>query len=288
MFWLLGVVLTALYAMSLFGAGLLGLTLSGVMSTVAWILGLAIAYVVSGINIVNEWDRRPVLLFGRYVRTIGPGLCWVDPAFHRVLDDISVQDMISDLKVENVQTMDNVRLNIICVLTTRINSENVRKFVVEVHDGWQATTDRAIASVTEAVGLHDLDQILHNRLEFSEKVKEALQKKVQNWGLEVLAVEIKDFKIADADIERAIAMEAKALKEAEAELKRSEMQLKIAEQLKAAAEVYDEETWRLKGFETLIELTRSAENNTVLIPTSVIDVLARAGGDSAKLAPRLP
>ncbi|MBI4991782.1 MAG: SPFH domain-containing protein [Candidatus Harrisonbacteria bacterium] len=294
MFWVSSVVSTALYVLSFFSEKLFGLTMPW-MNVYVWLAGVALSYALSGINIVNEWDRRPVLLFGRYIKTIGPGLCWVDPAFHRVLEDVSVQDMISDLKAENVQTKDNVRLNIIFVLTTRINSENVRKFVVEVHNGRQATIDRAVASVTETVSQHDLDHILHNRVDFSKKVKETLQSKVQNWGVEVSAVEIRDFKIADEEIERSVAMKAKALKEAEGELARSEMQLKIAEHLKMAAAAYDEETWRLKGFETLIELTRSAENNTVLIPTSIIDCLARLGAPEgmdgrvpSKVTPRLP
>lgn len=58
---------------------------------------------------------------------------------------------------------------------------------------------------------------------------------MSQWGVLVYAVEIKDLKVADPDIERSIAMKARAVKEAEAELKRAEMQVEIARQLKEAA-----------------------------------------------------
>ena len=189
-----------------------------------------------------------------------------------------MQDVVEELKVENVQTHDNVRLNILGVLTTRIHPDNVKKYIVEVQDADNALNERANAAVTEAVGRGTLDDILGKRDEFSKKVKEALMSKVQQWGIEVKAIEIKDFKIADTDIEKSIAMKARAEKEAQAELKRAEMQKQIAEQLREAAHIYDPETWRLKGLETLIELCRSAQNNTVLVPTDLLSSLAKLAG----------
>ncbi len=238
-------------------------------------IGVVALYALSGINIIKEWMRRPVLLFGKYNRTAGPGFCWIEPAFHSVMSDVSVQDVTQELHVENVQTHDNVRLNIFGVLTTRIHPDNVRSYVVEVKDAERATTQRANTAVTEIVGRYTLDRILNERDTFSVQVQEALRSKVQVWGIDVKAVEIKDLKVADPDIERSIAMKAKAIKEAEAELKRAEMQAEIATQLQIAAQNYDESAWRLKGLEVLIEMSRSAQNNTIMIPTDLLSSLAK-------------
>lgn len=277
MFWGLSVMWSVLW----FLAYLLGFNYSP-LTPPFFLLGFAVIYVLSGINVIKEWERRPVLLFGKYAKTAGPGLEWIEPAVHTLLDDVSVQDTVEELKVENVQTHDNVRLNILGVLTTRIHPDNVKKYVVEVEDAENALSERANAAVTEAVGRGTLDDILGKRDEFSTKVKEALVSKVQQWGIEVKAVEIKDFKIADTDIEKSIAMKARAEKEAQAELKRAEMQKQIAEQLKEAAHTYDADAWRLKGLETLIELCRSAQNNTVLIPTELLGSLANIAGIDIK------
>lgn len=237
---------------------------------IVWILGLIAIYGFCGINIINEWDRRPFLLFGRYKRTAGPGFAWVDPAFHKSLEDVFVRDSVYELEIGNVQTHDNVPISFQLILTIRVKEDAVRRFVVEIDDGFDAVQQRALASVTEEVGNSELDNILHKRSDFYVKVREDLQKKVDNWGVLVTAVELKDIKITDPSIEQAIAMKARARKEADAELTRAEMQGQIAKMLRTASESFDDATWRLKNMEVLIELCRSATNNTIMIPTDLL------------------
>lgn len=273
MFWYLAVFWTIV-----FGGGLVGeatkIIQHSPINIFVYLVVLPVLYVLSGIHAIKEWERRPVLLFGKYSQTAGPGLVWIEPAFHTIMDEVSVQDIVKQLEVPNVPTHDNVRLTLKLALTTKIDPANVKQLIVQVQNPNQATTQRAIATVTEVVGKNQLDYILGERVEFSTTVKDALAAKVTTWGIQVKAVEINDFKIADPEIEKAIAMKAKALKEAEAELKRAEMQVKIAEQLKIAAETYDDKTWRLKGLETLVELCRSAQNNTILLSTDLLQGLA--------------
>jgi regulator of protease activity HflC (stomatin/prohibitin superfamily) len=97
---------------------------------------------------------------------------------------------------------------------------------------------------------------------------------VKEWGVTVTAVEITDIKITDSSIEQAIALKAKAQKEADAELERALRQPEISKHLNAAAQILTADGWRLKGFEVLVEMTRSAENNTILIPTEITSMLA--------------
>jgi regulator of protease activity HflC (stomatin/prohibitin superfamily) len=235
---------------------------------------LLLCWAFAGIHIINEWERRPVLRLGRYVGTAGPGLVWIEPLLHSVLSAITVQDVARPLTVENVQTHDNVRVTIMAVLTTRIAAENVRQAVVAVKGVADATLQRAQATLVEVGAASVLDDLLANREAITSRVKAALASKVSTWGVDVVAVEIKDFRIADADVERAIAMKARAEKEAQAELKRAELQGEIVARLNEAATHLTEDGWRLKAFETLTELTRSAQNNTVLIPTHVLDWLS--------------
>lgn len=246
------------------GAGmpLVGLT--------GYLAGLALIYVLCGINVVREWLRRPVLLFGRYVKTIGPGLAWVDPIFHRCLADVAVRDVVNELRIGGVQTHDNVPISFNLIMTTRVDETRVRDFIVEVAGGYEATRQRALASVTEVVGNHELDAILHDRAKFYGEVRESLQAKVADWGVKVRAVELKDIQITDEQIQQAIAMKARAGKEADAELVRATMQSQIAAKLVQAAAALTPDAWRLKELEVLIELTRSAQNNSILIPTSLL------------------
>jgi regulator of protease activity HflC (stomatin/prohibitin superfamily) len=253
-----------------------------------YLLGLAVLYLFAGINVVREWDRRPILLFGRYVRTIGPGLAWVDPIFHRPLDDIAVRDVVNELRIGGVQTHDNVPISFNLVMTSRVGEERIMDFVVQVANGYEATRQRALASVTEIVGNHELDAILHDRAKFYTEVRDSLQTKVASWGVIVKAVELKDIQITDEQIQQAIAMKARAGKEADAELVRAAMQLHIAGKLVEAAAALTPDAWRLKELEVLVELTRSAQNNTILVPTTLLKGMEDIGAAVGRTAVKSP
>ncbi|MDP9121119.1 MAG: SPFH domain-containing protein [Acidobacteriota bacterium] len=282
-FWVAGAAWTALAFISHFlaegGAAVPRIGLLG------YLLGLVCLYLLGGINIVSEWQRRPIMLLGRYVKTLGPGLSWVDPVLHRRLDDVAVRDVVNELRIGGVQTHDNVPISFNLIMTTRVDEARVKDFVVQVANGYEATRQRALASVTEVVGNHELDAILHNRDRFYVEVRDSLQEKVASWGVKVQAVELKDLQITDEQIQQAIAMKARAGKEADAELVRAAMQLHIAAKLVEAGAALTPDAWRLKELEVLVELTRSAQNNTILVPTSLLRGMEEL---SAARLPALP
>lgn len=268
-----------LYAIVVLGGSFGFMTVFGTNpATVAGVDGvlLTVGYLAMGLRVVNEWERRPVLFLGKYSKTAGPGLVWADPLLHSYLDPEDVCDRVTQLEVPNVQTKDNVPISFKLVLTTRVAADRVRDFVVKVEDGLKATRSRTISSVTECVGKSDLDAILHGRDVLSEQIKIILTERVKEWGVEITAIELTDIKITDASIEQAIAMKARARKEADAELARAEAQRQIAIELKEAAAQFDDATWRLKNLETLVELCRSAENNTIIIPSDLLQSFKNA------------
>jgi regulator of protease activity HflC (stomatin/prohibitin superfamily) len=241
-----------------------------------FIIGLLVWYLICWINFINEWERRPYLRFGRYAGTAGPGPVLIEPIFNKILADVPVQDVVEEVPVEHVQTKDNVGVSLVGLLTYRINQEKVKDAVVEVEDITDAIQQRGLSALTDVVGTVDLDHLLENRGNFCEEIKKVLSTRIGEWGVTVKAFELKSFKITDSEVENAIAMKAKAKKEGEAELTRAHMQKQIAEALNEAAETYDDEGRWLKGMETLVELCRSAQNNTVLIPTDLTGSLANA------------
>jgi regulator of protease activity HflC (stomatin/prohibitin superfamily) len=240
-----------------------------------WLLVLVAIYVLSGLRIVREWERLPVLLFGKYKTTLTPGLKWYDPIFHTFLDRVTIQDTVSELEVKNVQTRDNVPISFTVVVTKRVEESKVRDFVVQVEDGDDAVDTRAQVAAIESVGTKNLDDILHDRSAFAQVVEEALRPKIDKWGIMVLAVEISDLEITDESIKQAIAMKARAKKEAEGDLERAGMQLEIARKLAEAGGEYTPEARWLKGLEVMIEMTRSANNNTIIIPTDGVNDMAK-------------
>lgn len=241
-------------------------------------------YALNWLHAIKEWNRRPVLRFGRYVRTMGPGLCMLEPLFHDTLDDIPVQDVVVNIPVPNIQTMDNVGVGVEAVLTYRVDEAKVKDAVVEVEDVSSAVPQRALSTMNDIGSVTGLNQFLEHRAQFGIAVVEKLKERVAKWGVTIQALELKSFKINDPEIEKAIAMKARAEKEAAAELTRAEMQSKIAAKLNEAATTYNDQGKWLKELEVLIELCRSANNNTILLPTNLQGSLGALSGMLPKVA----
>lgn len=246
------------------------------MPFIVLVMGLAVAYLISGVNIINEWDRRGVMRLGKYVRTAGPGFAWIDPVLHKTLTDRTIRDTVKKIEIEHLQTHDNVPIALKMVLTWK--HSDVKASIVNVLYSESALEERAFAAVTHAVGECQLDELMHKRGALQGQIATTLQAAVSGWGMDIIAVQVKDLQITDEAIGEAISMKARASKEADAELVRAKMQLQIAEHLNAAAKEYTADGKWLKGLETITELTRSAENNTVLVPTSMIEMLSGARG----------
>ena len=240
----------------------------------AYLVGFICVYAICWINIVNEWERRIVMRFGKYVRTLGPGISFVEPIFNHVLDDISIQDDTLEISVEHMQTQDNVGVAIIGMLTYCVDSAKVKESLFNVENVYESLEQRALSTLNDEGGKVNLDRLLTERDKFCDDIKKILAARVSAWGLIIKAFELKAFKITDPAIENAIAMKAKAKKEGEAELERAHIQEQVAIALNKAAETYSEKGHWLKGIETLVEMTRSAQNNTVISPSDLMSTLA--------------
>jgi regulator of protease activity HflC (stomatin/prohibitin superfamily) len=236
-----------------------------------YLLGLLPIYFFCGLNIIDQWNRRGVMRLGKYAGNIGPGLCWIDPAFCRIVEEVSLRDEVWDLELKSVLTKDNVPISLNLVLTTHV--VDVDDYIVNVDGADSAVESRALAAATQLVGENDLATMLHDRENLHEDLKALVHKKVEEWGVCIVASELSDPKITDPEIEKAISLKARAQKEGEAELARAQMQEQVAVALNTAAAKLTPAGWQLKDREVLLEMTRSAQNNTVLLPTGVVDLM---------------
>jgi len=242
-----------------------------------WVFIVALLfYVRAGFNAVKEWERRPVLRFGKYARTLEPGITWLEPFTHTKLPDVAINEVVNSIELDtnaSLQTRDNVPIAFTTVITSKTDAEHVKKFILAVKDGNRAVTARALAAVSEVVSRSTLDQLLHERDVVCEAIVVLLRERVKEWGILICAIELRDVKITDTSIQEAISLKARAAKEAEAEFVRAEAQVKIAKELNLAAAELSADGWRMKSMETMLEMTRSAENNTIVIPSDSLAAL---------------
>lgn len=233
-------------------------------------------WAINSINVVRQWNRRPVLLFGgNYSGTKGPGVCFIEPLSMTTLPDVPVQDVVEDFVAPKVQTRNNVSLDIDGVITWCVDESRVQDAVVNVRDVRGSVMKRVVAIMSDTVGTKDLDELLHSRQVFADVVLKVLSERLRTWGVVIKSFELKGLKINDPGIEAAIALGAKAEQEGKAELIKAGYQQKVAKALNdASAEYTDSGRW-LKQLEMLGEMGRNP-SNTMFVPTSVLDALVGA------------
>lgn len=251
--------------------------LSFLSSNWPWMLSAIVLffYLLSGLHFVDQWKQYPIMRFGRYIGTLKAGPQWREPFTNRVLDAIDIRQQVltfAMMEGTSLQTHDNVPISFDTILT--MQHEDVQKFTLGVTDGDTALHMRTLATVSEIASKTELNDLLHRREEFCKAVAELLQERVLEWGIGIHAVEVRDVKITDESIQEAIALKARAAKEADAELVRAEAQIKIANELSLAAAALTPDGWKLKNLEVMLELCRSAENNTILLPTAAMDAIS--------------
>lgn len=239
---------------------------------------VCILYLMSGLCIVSEWERVPLMRWGKYVRTLEPGVAWVEPLSTKTIGPIDIRQQVLSFAMSeksSLQTHDNVPIAFVTILTMQVDAANVKKYTLAVVNGEGALKSRTLATVSEVASRTELDALLHNRGQVSAEILGLLASRVSGWGVNILAVELRDVQITDESIQEAIAMKARAGKEADAEMVRAMAQVAIARELTLAAEELTTGGWRLKGMEVMTEMTRSADNNTVIIPSDIVQGLAK-------------
>lgn len=241
---------------------------------------IAVAILVGGLRIVNQYDRGVILTFGRYTGTVNPGLTFIFWPF-------GIQKMIKvDLRVKAVDvpdqkaiTKDNISVNVNAVIYYKIKDAN--KAVLEVEDFFHAMSQLAQTTMRDVVGEVELDDLLAERDKISERIREIVDKISDPWGIAVDSVSLKDVALPP-DMERTIAKQAEAERERRAVIIKAEGEVAAAENMSKAAKMLSETTGalHLRTLQSINDLS-SDQSNTVIfaLPLEVLRAFEKFNTD---------
>ena len=206
-------------------------TVLGVM--IAMTAGLLVAY---SIRIIPQWERAVVLRFGKLNRCVGPGICFVIPVIEHVTAHVDQRIITTPFVAEEALTADLVPLNIDAVLFWMVwNPVNA---CTEVEDYSSAIWWAAQTALRDAVGRINLAEVATRRNQIDGEIKEVLDENIRDWGVTVVAVQIRDIAIPK-ELQDAMSLEAQAERERNARLILAEVEKDISEMFVEAADTYD-------------------------------------------------
>ena len=144
----------------------------------------------SGIKIVPQGYEWTVERFGKYVRTLEPGLQVITPFFDGIGRRVNVQEQVIDIPEQLVITKDNATVTVDGVMFYQVL--DVAKAAYEVQNLQRAIVALTLTNIRTAIGGMDLDETLSKRDEINAKLLKVLDEATHIWGTKVTRVELKD------------------------------------------------------------------------------------------------
>ncbi|XP_073687118.1 stomatin [Garra rufa] len=215
-------------------------------------------------KIVQEYERAVIFRLGRLLGGAkGPGLFWIIPCLD-TFRKVDLRTVSFDIPPQEVLTKDSVTIMVDAVVYYRIFNPTVS--ITKVENANHATQMLAQTTLRNMLGTKSLADILKDREEMSEQMEAVLYAASKNWGIKVERVELKDVKLPTT-LQRAMAAEAEASRDARAKVIAAEGEMKASRALKEAANVMSESpsALQLRYMQTLTEIA-SERNSTIVFP----------------------
>ena len=228
------------------------------------ILGLLLILLVvsmlwSTVKIVPQGYTYTVENFGRYTRTLSPGLHILVPVMERVGHRVNMKERVMDIPSQDIITRDNAMVRVDGVTFYQVL--NAAKSAYEVDQLEPSIINLTMTNIRTVMGSMDLDELLSNRDQINARLLQVVDNATEAWGVKVTRIEIKDIE-PPRDLVDSMARQMKAEREKRAQILESEG-LRQAAILKAEGEkqavVLQAEGRREAAFKDAEARERSAE-----------------------------
>ena len=249
--------------------------MEGLLFTLFIIGGLIL---VSGIRIINQYERGIVLTLGKYSSTRNPGLNVIIPVI-QTIRKVDIRSTPVDVPKQEVITKDNVTIGVDAVVYFR--AVDPAKAVLETTNYTYATSQFAQAALRDVVGNVELDELLGKREEISLQIKNIVDAETDKWGIDVENVKIQNIELPQ-DMKRAMAKQAEAERERRATVINVDAEKLVASTLAEAAAMLSATPGaiNLRTLNTLERISAEPSQKTLFVmPVEMIDALRGIGGN---------
>lgn len=238
---------------------------------------VAAVILISGtlsIRIAFEWERVPILRFGQFRKTKGPGLFFIIPFVDIPCGYVDCRITVTDFPAEKVLTKDAVPIYVDAIIFWMI--WDAAKAKLEVENYLIAVPLSAKTALRDIIGKTTLSTLLTDREAIGQELQKILDSKTNPWGITALSVELKDIAVPQK-LEEAISREAQAEREKNARIILGSAEIELSKKYSEAAKNYkgNEEALTLRSLNLLLE-TVNSKGSMILVPSEVPHLMNKA------------
>lgn len=243
---------------------------------IVWIIiAVIIIFILSGLKVINQYQRGVVLTLGKFAGIKQPGLRIIVPIFQQMMR-VDMRSMPIDVPKQEVITKDNVTAAVDAIVYIRVVDPT--KAVLETTNYQYATSQFAQAALRDVTGNVELDELLSKREDVSQQIKEIVDKQTDTWGVDVENVRVQNIELPQ-DMKRAMAKQAEAERERRANIINADGEKIAAQNLADAAAIFAgvPGALNLRTLGTLERIsTEPSQKTMMLFPVELIDALRGA------------
>jgi len=232
------------------------------------------------VKVVQEYERAVIFRLGRLIKggARGPGVFFIIPCLD-IYQKIDMRTATYDVPPQEILTKDSVTVFVNAIMYYKV--KDAISAVANVDDYGGSARLLAATTLRNILGTKTLGDILSDRESIALEMQKCLDEGTEPWGVYVERVEVKDVRVPE-QLQRAMAAEAEAAREARAKVIAAEGEHKASRALRHAAEVIADcpAALQLRYLQTLGSI--SAENNSTIVFPVPIDIISHMMGSGKK------